>query len=226
MMPFLTEIAFLIVHWTIHSFGVTLLFTTKLALFISRMALLLLLFLSLLSFSFFATWLPPEILAFSFLCCVYFFFSWSIVGFHGRRLLTDQSGQCRELYRVWGISLAEASFLYPFRESLWLIYRGLIHHQVIQTHRTMHIFVDEWRSCQRTLLNFVHKNWKYTARKQHRVSVSSGFPTQSCMLARCSSLWQKCWGEEMFEDSLFPITERKDANLIFESRLSKPVAIS
>ena len=45
-MPFLTEIAFLIVHWTIHSFGVTLLFTTKLALFISRMALLLLLFLS------------------------------------------------------------------------------------------------------------------------------------------------------------------------------------
>ena len=30
----------------------------------------------------------------------------------------------------------------------------------------------------------------------------------------------------MFEDSLFPITERKDANLIFESRLSKPVAIS
>ena len=194
MMPFLTEIAFLIVHWTIHSFGVTLLFTTKLALFISRMALLLLLFLSLLSFSFFATWLPPEILAFSFLCCVYFFFSWSIVGFHGRRLLTDQSGQCRELYRVWGISLAEASFLYPFRESLWLIYRGLIHHQLIQTHRTMHIFVDEWRSCQRTLLNFSHKNWKYTARKQHRVSVSSSFPTQSCMLTRCSSLWQKCWG--------------------------------
>ena len=65
-MPFLTEIAFLIVHWTIHSFGVTLLSTTKLAPFISRMALLLLLFLSLLSFSFFATSLPPEILAFIF----------------------------------------------------------------------------------------------------------------------------------------------------------------
>ena len=144
---------------------------------------------SLLSFSFFATWLPPEIPAFSFLCFVYFFFSWSIVGFHGRRLLTDQSGQCRELYGVWGISLAEASFLYPFREGWWLIYLGLIHHQVIQTHTTMHFFVDEWRSCQRTLLNFVHKNWKYTARKQHRVSVSSGFPTQSCMLARRSSLW-------------------------------------
>lgn len=73
---------------------------------------------SLLSFSFFATWLPPEIPAFSFLCCVYFFFSWSIVGFHGRRLLTDQSGQCRELYGVW-LDFSRRSFLFvPFSRRL------------------------------------------------------------------------------------------------------------
>ena len=51
----------------------------------------------------------------------------------------------------------------------------------------MNISVDEWRSCRRTLLNFAHKNWKYTAFKQHCVSVSSSLPTQPCMLACCSS---------------------------------------
>ena len=88
MMPSLTEIAFLIVRWTIISFGVTLLFITELAPFISWMALLLWWFFSLLSFSVFATWLPPKILAFSFLNWLYFFPCWSTVGFHGRHLLT------------------------------------------------------------------------------------------------------------------------------------------
>ena len=55
MMPFFTEIAFLFVRWTILSFGVTLLFTTELALSASRMFLLLWIFVFLLSFFVFAT---------------------------------------------------------------------------------------------------------------------------------------------------------------------------